>query len=62
MDLRARLKAAEVRGGATQPLRDIICEVFGHRNIWGPDQDGRTICAFCHTVLSFGRPARRKAP
>ena len=54
---RSSLKAAEVRGGWTQSIRDVICRKFGHRDLWGPrGGDHRVICAFCHSVLNSGTP------
>jgi hypothetical protein len=54
----ARLHAPEAWGGFSQPARDLICRVLGHRDICGPDPGGRTVCAFCRTVLSRGTTTR----
>jgi hypothetical protein len=55
---RARLRAPEAWGGITQPARDLICQLFGHRDIYGPDPGGWTVCAFCRTLLSRGTITR----
>ena len=59
---RARLNAPAAWGGFTQPSRTLICRVLGHRDICGPDRGGRTVCAFCRTVLSAAAATRRPGP
>ncbi len=56
-----RVRLMRYRLGWISSIKDKICELFGHRNIWGPRQgDGETICVFCNTFLGYHKFGRVK--